>query len=115
METIGTLEAIGTLETIGTMETIGSLETKVTIGTSCHKQQKTLEVPFWTWFDDFEDGLLAKLEHEVELLLSPEHLDEPDQVRVLQVLERVDPTRIAAMLNFCMYMTIELSQLMLNL
>ena len=51
----------------------------------------------------------------MELLLSPEHLDEADQVRVLQVLERVDPTRIAAMLNFCMYMTIELSQLMLNL
>ena len=51
----------------------------------------------------------------MELLLSPEHLDEADQVRVLQVLERVDPTRIAAMLNFCMYMTVELSQLMLNL
>ena len=51
----------------------------------------------------------------MELLLSPEHLDEPDQVRVLQVLERVETSRIAAMLNFCMYMTIELSQLMLNL
>ena len=37
-----------------------------------------------------EDGVVTKLEHEVQLPLPPEHLDQVHQVRVLEVLEHPD-------------------------
>lgn len=35
-----------------------------------------------------EDGVVAVLEHQVELALAPEHLHQVDQVGVLQLLHK---------------------------
>ena len=37
-----------------------------------------------------EHGVVAELEHEVQLPLPPEHLDQVHKVRVLQVLQHPD-------------------------
>jgi hypothetical protein len=37
-----------------------------------------------------KDGVVTELEDEVKLSLAPEHLNQIDQVRVLQVLQHAD-------------------------